>query len=225
MNLLIAKFDNRELNRMLNNTVSYSYSFLDGVQMERQTFNRFLGGMAVEALGKYIDVKARAYPSKLHHVYEPGNVGNQSMRLFNFTIDASPTQIKIGGSFLPSKKAPMNDGEPFSQKASIMENGIGILISPVNSDVLAFEDEGEMVFTANSIFIEHPGGDEVAGSFGETINDFFESYFTVAVLRPLIKDLSSAEEFVNNFVAGTKSPRVAGVKAGKEYMAIKGAIE
>lgn len=223
--MLSVRVNNKDVNRMLKNTISYSYGFLQGVELSRLTFNRFLGGMAAEALGKYIDIKARAYPSKLHHVYEPGGTGNESMRLFKFNVDASATQIKIEGSFLPSTRTPLNGGDPFVQRASIMENDISIVIAPVNSDFLAFEDDGEMVFTANSIFVQHPGGDEVAGSFGETVNDFFESYFTVAILRPLIEDLSSAEEFINNFAAGTKGGRSVGVKAGRQYMTIKGAIE
>jgi hypothetical protein len=126
---------------------------------------------------------------------------------------------------LPSKKTPSNGGEPFTDKANVMENQISFTISPKNSNVLMFEDEGETVFTTNSIFIEHPGGDAVAGSFGRTVDEFFSNYLTNALLKPLISDLQKANEFTKDFVAGSKSGRSAGIKAGRKYLQVFGGIE
>ena len=54
-----------------------------------------------------------------------------------------------------------------------MENAIAIEISPKNSNVLVFEDNGETIFTANSIYIAHPGGPKVENGF-ELIGQFFD---------------------------------------------------
>jgi hypothetical protein len=106
-----------------------------------------------------------------------------------------------------------------------MENSIKVVIEPKNSDVLAFENNGETVFTTNAIYIDHPGGDEVAGSFGETVNDFFENYFTNGLLGPLISKLSTAREFTASFSSGAKSGSNEGIRAGKEYLNVKGVVE
>lgn len=225
MKVLSVKFDNRRINKMLGNAVSYSYGFLDGVQMERLTFNRFLGGIAAEALGKYIDAKARGNPEMLHHVYEPGNVGVSSQRLFRFNVDASPTLINFNGAFLPSSKTPLNGGDVFVDRASVMESGISITIAPKNAEALVFEYEGETVFTSKTIVIDHPGGDAVAGAFGRTVSDFFDVYFTNAILKPLVSDLSTAEEFVKNFSAGTRGGRSLGVRAGRQYLKVMREID
>ena len=106
-----------------------------------------------------------------------------------------------------------------------MENSIQVVIKPKNNDVLVFEDNGETVFTTSAIYIDHPGGDEVAGSFGETVNVFFNSYFTNALLRPLMNKLSTANEFVEYFPSGSRIGRNVGVRAGKKYLSVLGGIE
>lgn len=219
-----AKFNTVELDSILKNSVEYSYGFLDGIQLEKLEFNRFLGGYVVEALGKFIDVRARVNPEQLHHVYEWEMVGSEKGRLFKFNVNATKTNIKIDGSFLASKTPSPTSNQVFSDKASIMENGISITIEPKKSNVLVFENDGETVFTTNSIFIEHPGGDAVAGSFGETVNTFFNDYFTNALLEPLIKNLQSAKEFTNNFKAGSKGGRSVGVRAGRQYLKVSGVV-
>ena len=104
----------------------------------------------------------------------------------------------------------------------IMENKIAITIEPKNSDVLAFEEDGEMVFVATSIYIANPGGDAVAGSFGRVVSEFFDKYFTASILQGILRDLSTPEEFIQYFSQGAKSGGSAGVKAGRKYFSIKG---
>lgn len=180
---------------------------------------RFLAGYTREALYKYIDSRARANPNALHHVYEPNQVGNSGARLYKFEIIPALTKITFIGEFLPSSVPSENSREAFVNKASIMENGIAITITPKNSDVLVFENDGELVFTRNAITIDHPGGDAVAGSFGEVVDQFFTQYLTNALLKPLFKDLSTADEFVKSFSTGT---RAAGVRAGRKYLQVSG---
>lgn len=220
--MINMKINSKDLSKKLNNVIGYSNGFFDGVEMERLQFNRILGGYTAEALGYYIDSKARTNPNMLHHVYEWNKVGDRGSRLFTFNVNATKGNILFIGKFLTSKSISSTSSEPFPNKAEVMENKIAITIEPKNSDVLAFEDEGEMVFTASSIYIANPGGDEVAGSFGRVVDEFFSSYFTNSVLSPVIKDLQNIKQFTDNFAKGSKSGRSAGVSAGRKYMTIKG---
>lgn len=224
MKLLSVRLDTKEFNKILSNSVQYSYGFLDGIEMERIEFNRFLGGYATEALGKYIDAKARLNPQSLHHVYEWRMVGKENARLFKFNVKANQSTINITGDFLQSKTQTLNSDYIFQDKANIMENSIAVTIEPKKSNVLVFESDGETVFTTKSIFISHPGGDEVAGSFGKTVDDFFSNYFTNALLKPLINDLETADEYIKDFREGTKSGKKIGVRAGRKYLKVSGVV-
>jgi hypothetical protein len=223
--MLTVKVNAMQLNRTLKNVVEYSDGFLKGIDMKKIEFNNEIADFTSIALNKYIDAQARMNPLKLHHVYEWGRAGNQASRLFEFNTKVSGRTISFTGKFLPSKSVSNTSNEPFIDKANIMENSIQVVIEPKNSDVLVFEDNGETVFTTSTIYIDHPGGDEVAGSFGETVNNFFENYFTNGLLRPLIKKLSTASEFTESFSSGAKSGSNIGIRAGKEYLNVKGMVE
>jgi hypothetical protein len=220
--MIKSTINSTNLNQILKNAIEYSDGFIEGVEMEKIEFHRILGGYATEALGKYIDAKARMAPHTLHHVYEWDAVGQESSRLFNFNVNATKTNIIITGKFLPSKTISRNSHVPFPDKANMMENSIEIIIKPKNSDVLAFENDGEMVFTRNTIYIDHPGGDEVAGSFGKTVDDFFNNYFKNSLLKGFLDQLSTAKQFSEDFAAGTKSGKSVGVRAGRKYLHVSG---
>ena len=222
--MVIIKFDTIDFNKTMNNVIDYSNGFLDGIEMEKIDFNRFLGGYTVAALEKYIDSRSRMNPLTLHHVYEPGRVGDEGARLFSFNVISNKNNINITGKFLPSKGTPLNGGTPFINKAEIMENDISITITPRRSSLLAFEDGGELIFTRNSITIDHPGGDGVAGSFGETVDNFFNNYFKVSILKSIMNNLKSADEFVQDFSYASKSGRSAGVRAGRKYFEFHGEV-
>lgn len=216
--MIKTTIDSKKINRKLKNSVSYSYGFLEGVDLNQIIFNKRLGEFTEVALGKYIDVQARMSPDSLHHIYEWGAVGNEGARLFKIQSHASKRVIHFEGNFLPSSSTSDTSSEPFTDKANIMENAIGVTISPRDSSVLAFEDDGEMVFTMNEIYIAHPGGDAVAGSFGRVVEDFFGNYFTSHLLRPFIAELSNASEFARFFPQGVNIGRAAGVKAATAYL-------
>lgn len=221
--MLEVKVDNVQFKKTLKNVVEYSEGFFDGIDMKKTDFNNELANFTSEALKKYIDAQARMNPLKLHHVYEWGKAGNASSRLFEFSTKVSGRTISIVGNFLPSKSISETSHEAFVNKAKVMEDSIQVVIEPKNSDVLVFENKGDVVFTKNAIYIDHPGGDEVAGSFGETVDNFFENYFTNGLLRPLIEKLSRANEFTQSLSA--TSGRNVGVRAGKEYLNINGMVE
>lgn len=220
--MLTVKVDSKKIAKTLNNAVDYSYGFFQGIEQERLFFNRTLGGYVAEALGKYIDSKARMNPQAFHHIYEWNAVGNEDARLFRFNVNATKTFISFNGKFLPSKTIVPNGNDVFTNKAWVMENAISVTIEPKNSDVLVFEIEGETVFTRKSIFIEHPGGDSVAGSFGDAVDSFFGQYFTNSLLKPLMVKLQSAEEYSNNFRSGIAGGRTVGVRAGRQYFRLSG---
>lgn len=224
--MINLRYDTKSFSTTLKNTVEYSLGFLDGAKMGTIIFNTKLAQITEEALKQYIDVKSRANPESLHHVYEWNRVGDPSARLFEINAVASKNSIVFSGQFISSKSVSETSNEPFVDKANIMENAISILIEPRSSDFLAFDVDGQQVFTVNSVFIENPGGDEVAGSFGRAVDDFFEVYFTSTVLRQsgIFEQLSFPKEFAQNFASGAKMGRGMGRKAGMEYMNIKGGI-
>ena len=221
--MLETKVDNLQFKKTLKNVIEYSEGFIDGIDMKRTDFNNELANFTSEALKKYIDAQARMNPLKLHHVYEWGKAGNASSRLFELSTRVSGRTIFVSGNFLPSKSISETSHEAFVDKARIMENSIQVVIEPKNSDVLVFDDNGNTVFTANAIYIDHPGGDEVAGSFGATVDNFFQNYFTNGLLKPLIEKLSRANEFTQSFSA-TNGKNI-GVRAGKQYLNVKGMVE
>ena len=223
--MINVKIDAMQLNKTLNNVVDYSNGFLKGIDMKSIEFNNEVANFTHAALNKYIDSQARMNPLRLHHVYEWGKAGNQASRLFEFDTRVLGKTISFSGKFLPSKSVSNTSSEPFVNKANVMENDIQVVIEPKNSDVLVFENNGGTVFTTNAIYIDHPGGDEVAGSFGETVSNFFDNYFTNGLLKPLINKLSTASEFTASFSSGARSGSNVGIRAGKEYLNLKGIVE
>jgi hypothetical protein len=224
MKLFRVKINNKDLNKKLNNLVKYSNGFVDGIEIQKIVLMNRLAEYVVELLEKYIDAQARGNPGSLHHVYEWGATGSPAARLFKINGSASKNIIVITGSFLPSSSISDTATEPFVDKANIMENGIGITIAPRDSDFLAFEADGQTVFTMNEVYIANPGGDGVAGSFGRVVEDFFDVYFTRMLLKPFIDELSTAEEFVQYFAQGARSGYPVGVRAGQRYINSAGVI-
>lgn len=222
--MLRVKFDSKQINNILENAVSYSYGFLDGAEIDQILFNKRLGEYTSEALKLYIDAQARGNPDAFHHVYEWGSTGDKNARLFEIKSSASKRIITFTGNFLQSKIPSPTSDKVFYDKASVMENGIEVVVEPKFSEVLSFEVDGDMVFTTNSIFIANPGGIEVEGSFGKAVESFFDVYFTKSLLRPFMKKLSNPIEFSQSFAAGAKVGRSAGISAGKRYMRSAGSI-
>lgn len=225
--MINVKMDTKQLNKILGNSVSYSFGFLEGTEMNQIDFNKELAEFIKNALYKYIDTHARMDPQSLHHVYEWDRAGSSSDRLFEFKAESSKRVIKFTGKFLQSKSISEGSNEPFSDKANIMENKISITIAPKSSSVLVFEYEGETIFTSKTIEISNPGGDSVAGSFSSVVNSFFNNYLTAGILRGagVFDSLSYPKEYSDSFRSGTKSGRPTGIKAGKKYMSLPKGVE
>lgn len=225
--MINVTFNPIELNKILKNSVDYSNGFLEGADDNRLIFNEQLGLFIIEALGLYIDSKARMNPQQLHHVYEWDKTGIKSARLFDFNVKVTKNLINITGKFLKSKSIPPRGNEPFSDKAYIMENKIAITVAPKNASALVFEDEGETVFVTTSIVIENPGGDYVAGAFGRCVDEFFNRYLTYGLLNNsgIFDKLSKPVEYSRYFARGTKSGKSVGITAGKKYMSLPGGLD
>lgn len=223
--MINAKFDTRELTKKLMNSVSYSNGFMDGAELGRLGFNKQLGEFIKESLNRYIDAKARMNPEALHHVYEWDQVGSSSARLFEVNAIPMQTIIKFNIKFLPSSSISPTANSPFKNKAKVMEKGMDITIEPKNSEMLVFEDDGETVFTRKEITVLDPGGLEVQGSFQKVVNDFFNNYLTMGLLKSsgILDGLERPTEYKRNFPKGVRSGRSAGIAAGKKYMNIGGA--
>ena len=210
----------------MNSAIQYSNGFLQGAEISKLKFNQELAEYSLDALNKFIDSKARASSESLHHVYEWGRAGDPSARLFDIKSDVTANNIKFFGNFLQSRSISDNSNEPFFDKARVMENKISIVVEPKDSESLAFESDGETVFSIGTIVIDNPGGDAVAGSFGRAVEDFFDFYFTGTVLRQsgILDKLSKPKEFSDGFVSGANGGgRSSGLNAGKKYMRVRGA--
>jgi hypothetical protein len=88
-----------------------------------------------------------------------------------------------------------------------MENKIAIEIEPRSANVLAFDIDGDTVFTVKSVYIANPGGDAVAGSFGRVVDEFFDVYFNYYFFEAIWYisiTIKYPKEFGRYFPSGSK---------------------
>jgi hypothetical protein len=102
-----------------------------------------------------------------------------------------------------------------------MENGIPVTIRPRNASVLAFEDNGEQVFTKNPIVVDNPGGIQAQGGFEKTFDSFFNNYFSQAFLRVsgVMDYIRNPSAFTKNLSAGKRGGRSVGISTGYTWIA------
>ena len=218
-------FNFTDLVTKLESAVQYSMGFVAAVEQERLSFNTKLGEVIKTMLERYIDSQASLSPERLHHVYEWGQAGDPSARLFDFNMVATATHITLHSTFRQSQSASPSGGAPFADKATVMESGASITITPKDSGVIAFDVDGETVFTSSEVFIEHPGGPEVSGAFRETVEGFLRGYAKSEVILPIFRSMATPQEFKRYFPSGVKGGGYAtGLIAGREYMRIKGGL-
>jgi hypothetical protein len=118
-----------DLIKKLNNTVKYSSGFVTELNKSKALLNQKVGATSVAAFYDYLDGLARSHPGMLHHVYEWGEVGNPMERLYDLTLQVNNTSAVIDAEFLQSNMPSENGGEPFYNKAIIMEEGIPVTIN------------------------------------------------------------------------------------------------
>lgn len=146
----------------------------------KRKFNSVIFNRIEEDFGNYVDAKARSSKRSLHHVYEWGRTGSKEARLFELSKkDTEGISFQISYSFLPSKSFAKSEGKRrhvFINKASVMEAGMPLKISPKYSERLVFESNGYKVFMpkGKSVTVKRPGGAGVKNSFVMTFGHFFK---------------------------------------------------
>jgi hypothetical protein len=213
--------NSKQFELQMNNIVKYSMGFLDGVERGKTVFLKNLGAGTIQALAAYVDVSAKGNPRALHHVYEWYQTGSPSARLFDLDYTVSNLGLSITSTFKQSRTLKENSNEPFYNKASIMERGIPITITPKRSSVLVFEEGGNTIFTKNPITVRNPGGDEVQGAFEKTVDEFILRYFKQSFLRAsgIYDYIKKPVLYKKNFKAGSKLGKSKGIDTGFKWIA------
>jgi len=219
-----AVYNSKKFKKEMNNIVNYSFGFLDGVQKGKTPFLRSLGVNTVEIMKQFVDSNARVNPEMLHHIYEWNRTGSPGARLYDISFTTSNIGLSFKSSFRQSESIQNGSKTPFYDKARIIENGISVLIKPKTSEVLAFEEDGEMVFTKKPIRVENPGGTEAQGGFERTLDLFFDKYFSQSFLRTsgVAQYLENPEVYKKNLRAGKARGRSKGVSVGYVWVANAG---
>lgn len=138
--------------------------------------------MMSDEFTEYMSVVSAAQPSRFHHVYEWGQVGDPTSKLWDdkligggnnrvatFTWRASKQVVPVREDF---REAGVKQIHVFVWKAPVMEYGKNITIRPKRGKFLAFftgptapEMKYQMKVTKNPINVTAPGGQMTKGSF------------------------------------------------------------
>ena len=221
---MITKFNSNQFKKDMNNIVNYSIGFLEGVQRGKTVFLKTLGMETVEVMKEFIDSNARVNPQMLHHVYEWTMVGSPDARLYDISYTASNLGLSFRSSFSQSTSIKDGSRTPFYDKARIMEYGIPVTIKPKVAQVLAFDDNGETIFTRGPVQVMNPGGTEVEGSFEKAFDMFFNKYFSQAFLRTsgVARYLENPQVYKKDMPAGKKMGKAKGLSTGYRWIANAG---
>jgi hypothetical protein len=218
------KINNIQFQKDMKNIIQYSEGFLDGTKAGKTLFFRNLGIEVKNILEQFIDSNASVSPQTLHHMYEWNQVGQSSGRLFSVNTVPAGYGINFTASFSQSQTIKDGSRVPFYDKARIIEFGIPVVIKPKTSNVLAFEDNGEMVFTAGPVNVSNPGGSAAQGGFEKTFDMFFIKYLSQSFLRStgVAAYLKNPLVYKANMQQGKRMGRSAGYKTGYRWIASAG---
>jgi hypothetical protein len=211
-----VKVNTLNFEKEINNIINYSFGFLEGAQSGKKTFLNNLGKDVIKVLGTYVDVNAKMDHMSLHHVYEWYKTGSPEARLFDLNYSVTNNGLSINSTFRQSRTVSHDSTVPFYNKARIMESGVPITIKPKASGVLAFDADGQTVFTKKQITIENPGGTQAQGSFENIIDEFISKYFKQSFLKAsgLYDYLSKPTVYKKNIKEGMRVGKSAGVSTG-----------
>lgn len=218
--MISVKFDTRALNKELTNLIQYSEGFLEGVHLGKKEFLDNIGRDVLDTMRMFIDSNARVNPQALHHVYEWSQTGSPNARLFDITYTVSNLGLSFKSTFSQSKSIKEGSTEPFYNKAKIMEEGIPVVIKPKKAKVLAFDINGEEIFTKNPVTVENPGG-QVQGQYERVFDQFFSKYFTQAFLKSsgILEQFQNPVVYKRNFNSGKMGGKSRGVQTGYRWIA------
>lgn len=221
---MITTFNSKQFKKDMNNVINYSIGFLDGVQKGKTVLFKTMGMQTVEVMKEFIDSNARVNPDMLHHIYEWHLTGSPDARLYDISYTVSNLGLSFKSSFSQSTSIKNGSRTPFYNKARIMEEGIPVTIRPRVAQTLAFDDNGETVFTKGPVQILNPGGTEVEGGFEKVFDMFFNRYFSQAFLRTsgIARYLENPQVYKKNMPAGKKMGRSKGMSTGYRWIANAG---
>jgi hypothetical protein len=219
--MIVTRFDSRQFMRDMKGVIDYSVGFLDGAQSGKTRFLQIMGEETKKFLAEFIDANARVNPDSLHHVYEWYQTGSAEARLFEINYTVSNLGLSLKSTFSQSTSIKSGSRKPFYDKASIMEAGVSVKIRPKSSSVLAFEEDGQQIFTKNPVTVDNPGGTAVAGSFESMFDSFFSNYFTQSFLRVsgILDHLKSPMVYKKDLPAGKRGGRGKGLSTGFRWIA------
>jgi hypothetical protein len=222
--MIRTRFNTTKFTKDMNNIVKYSEGFLEGAKRGKTIFLRNLGVQTVELLKEYIDSNARVNPQALQHVYEWYQSGVGSARLFEIDYTVSNLGLSFMSNFTQSTSIKNGSRTPFYDKARIMESGMNVKIRPKNATVLAFNVDGQEVFTSNEVTVTNPGGAEAAGSFEKTFESFFTQYFTQSFLKSsgVLQFLENPVSYKKDLPSGKNLGRARGLSTGFRWIANAG---
>lgn len=205
--MISAKFNTKQFTDTIKNITNYSEGFIEQTKIQKNTLSEKMADIGIDGFYEYLDNLARMHPGMLHHVYEWGEVGNPSARLFELSKSMSGKGVEISADFLQSTSVSQKSTEPFYDKAMIMELGETIIISEVNARALFFEVDGQEIFVKGPIVIENPGGEGVRGSFVESFNEFYQFYFSEIYLKAIrfYKTIEEARPYRTGIKTASKS--------------------
>ncbi len=178
-----------------------------------------------EMASQFIDANAKMSPELLHHVYEWEKVGSPSARLFDIDYTISSAGITFTSSLKQSSSIKQGSNVPFYNKATIMEQGVGVTIKPKRASVLRFEIDGQEVYTSQEVRVDNPGG-QTQGQFDKVISNFFGVYFRQSFLNSsgLLQYFNSPKVYKKNISAAKRGGRSLGIKTGYQWVANAGRI-
>lgn len=217
--------DDKLFMKQMNNLVQYGFGFVEGAQSGKAQLLKQLGPEVRTLLEQYIDANARMNPEELQHVYEWYQTGNPNGRLFDIEYVVTGLGLSFQSSFRQSTSIKNGSNVPFYNKARVMESGVSVTIRPKDSDVLAFQDGSDTVFTKSPVTVK-PGGTASTGSYEEVFKEFFNRYLSQTFLdvTGLRKHLGTPLAFKNNLAAGLAGGRSVGVRVGRQWMASKESV-
>ena len=213
-------FDSKQFKKEMNNIVNYSVGFLEGIQKGKTVFLKTVGLETVELMKEFIDSNARVNPDMLHHIYEWNQTGSPSARLYDISYTTSNLGLSFMSSFSQSTSIKNGSRTPFYDKARIMEEGIPVTIRPRLAQALAFDDNGETIFTKSPVRVDNPGGTQVEGGFERVFDMFFNRYFSQAFLRVsgVAKYLENPQVYKKDMQAGKKMGKSKGISTGYRWI-------
>lgn len=217
--MIAVRFDNRQFMKEMNNIIEYSAGFIDGVELGKKEFLNNLGFAVEDAASSFIDTMAKLDPQRLHHVYEWYRSGSSDARLFDIKYTVSNLGLSFTSEFKQSSTIKDGSRVPFYNKAAIMESGQSVTIAPRESTVLAFDVNGETVFTKNPVTVDNPGGN-VQGQYANVFDMFFSRYFSQSFLKVsgLYDYFDNPRVFKDNIRRGKRSGRSQGITTGYRWV-------